>query len=104
MAVLDRRQDPMHAITRVQVLEDYRLDLTFADGARGVVDLSNLAGHGVFALWNDYEEFRKVRIGESGELIWSESIDLCPDSLYLRMTGKKPEDIFPNLKHEPTHA
>ena len=41
----------------------------------------------------------KVKIGETGELIWSEQVDLCPDALYLRLTGKKPEDIFPSLKH-----
>lgn len=94
----------MHRITGVEVLEDYRLDLTFADGTRGVVDLADLAGRGVFALWNDYAEFRKVAIGDTGELVWSEQIDLCPDALYLKATGKKPADVFPGLRHEPTHA
>ena len=81
-----------------------RLGVTFDDGIRGVVDLSNLAGRGVFSLWDDYAEFEKVRLGENGELIWSDQIDLCPNSLYLRVTGKKPEDLFPSLKHEPAHA
>jgi len=27
-----------------------------------------------------------------------EDIDLCPDALYLRLTGKTPEDLFPALK------
>ena len=80
------------------------MDLSFADGARGVVDLSYLVGRGVFALWNDYAEFRKVRIGDAGELIWSDGIDLCPDSLYMKATGKKPEDVFPALQHELVHA
>ena len=94
----------MHRITAIEVLDHYRLDLTFADGTRGTVDLSELVGSGVFGLWNDYAEFRKVRIGEGGELVWSESLDLCPDSLYLRVTGKRPEDVFPNLRHRPAHA
>jgi len=94
----------MHRITDVKVLEDYKLDLTFADGTRGTVDLSQLAGKGVFALWKDYAAFREVRIGPSGELVWGEQIDLCPDALYLQATGQKPEDIFPNLKQEPVHA
>ena len=94
----------MNRITRVEVLKDYRLDLSFADGTRGVVDLSDLAGRGVFALWSDYAEFRKVMIGDTGELIWSDKIDLCPDSLYLKVSGKRPEDVFPALQHELVHA
>jgi len=94
----------MHKITDVKVLEDYKLDLMFADGTRGTVDLSHLAGKGVFTLWNDYDAFREVRIGSSGELVWGDQIDLCPDALYLQATGKKPEELFPNLKQEPVHA
>jgi len=94
----------MFTITHVEVLENYRLDLAFADGTRGIVDLSRLAGDGVFASWNDYNHFRKVRIGETGELIWPDNIDLCPDSLYLKVTGKKPEEAFPTLNQEPANA
>lgn len=90
----------MNKITHVKALEKYRLELTFGDGTHGVVDLSDLAGSGVFALWNDYAQFRQVRIGDTGELVWSDQVDLCPDSLYLRLTGKTPEDIFPSLQHE----
>jgi hypothetical protein len=37
-------------------------------------------------------------------LIWGEELDLCPDSLYLQVTGKTPEDIFPALRGEHAHA
>ncbi|MBT9136852.1 MAG: hypothetical protein DDT34_01938 [Firmicutes bacterium] len=94
----------MHKITDVKVLEDYRLYLAFADGRRGTVDLSHLVGKGVFALWDDYHAFREVQIGSSGELVWREGIDLCPDSLYLQATGQRPEDIFPSLRQESVHA
>jgi hypothetical protein len=70
----------------------------YSDGTEGVADLSDLVGKGVFALWNDYEEFKKVHIGASGEIAWSEEIDLCPDAIYLRLTGKKPGDLFPRLR------
>ena len=94
----------MHRITRLAILAGYKLDLTFADGIRGTADVSDLVGKGVFALWNDYAEFQKVRIGDTGELIWSPQVDLCPDSLYLRVTGKKIEDVFPSLQHAVVHA
>jgi len=90
----------MHRITEVDVLEDYRLALKFSDGTEGVADVSHLVGKGVFSLWNEYREFRKVCIGSSGELLWDEDVELCPDALYLKVTGKQPEDIFPRLKGE----
>jgi hypothetical protein len=87
-------------ITNVKILQDYCLELTFDDGISGTVDLSVLVGKGVFAFWRDPQAFEQVRIGSSGELVWNEQVDLCPDSLYLKVTGKKPEDIFPELRQE----
>lgn len=82
----------------VKPLENYRLWVRYSDGVEGSVDLSDLAGKGVFALWNDYQEFQKVHIGPGGEIAWNDEIDLCPDAIYLKITGKKPEDLFPKLR------
>ena len=94
----------MHKIKQAEVLGGYRLKLCFADGATGEVDLSDLAGRVVFAAWENYAEFRKVMIGVSGDLIWPSGVDLCPDALYFRMTGKRPEEEFSSLKLELAHA
>ena len=94
----------MHKIVKVTILQDYKVNLEFADGRQGVADLSHLVGKGVFALWNDYEAFRNITIGSSGELLWSDRVDLCPDALYLKITGQKPEDLFPNLKRKVVYA
>lgn len=94
----------MRKIRGVRTLPNYCLELTFDDGAAGTVDLSELVGTGVFAAWCDRSVFEQVRIGSSGELAWGDRIDLCPDALYLRMTGKKPEELFPTLHRESTHA
>jgi hypothetical protein len=94
----------MRRIKGVKFLGDYRLELVFDDGVTGVVDLSDLVGKGVFALWRDPAAFARVRIGNSGELVWDDQVDLCPDALYLKATGKKPEDLFPALRREPSHA
>jgi len=85
-------------------LQGYHLELVFDDGVRGVVDLSGLVGKGVFAIWSDHRIFEQVRVGSFGELVWGDQIDLCPDALYLRATGKEPEDIFPALRHDSVHA
>ena len=94
----------MKRVCKVKVLAGYRLELEFDDGICGVVDLSEAVGKGVFSLWRDPLAFEQVRIGSSGELAWREKIDLCPDALYLKVTGKKPEDIFTMLRAQPTHA
>ena len=79
----------------------HRLELEFDDGISGTVDLSEAVGKG--ALWRDPLAFDQVRIGSSGERVWADWIDLCPDALYLKVTGKKPEDIFPALRDQPIH-
>ncbi len=47
-------------------MSDYRLRLSFDDGVQGEVDLSHSVGKGVFALWNDPQQFEKVAIGSGG--------------------------------------
>jgi hypothetical protein len=87
----------MFKVVEVKALPEYRLWLRFMDGTEGEVDLSEFAGRGVFKLWNDYSVFEQVHIGGNGEVVWNEEIDLGPDSLYLRMTGKAPRDVFTKL-------
>jgi len=74
------------------------------DGVSWTVDLSEAVGQGVFALRRDPLVFAQVAIGSAGELVWGDKIDLCPDALYLNVTGQKPEDIFPALRNLPAHA
>jgi hypothetical protein len=80
------------------------LSLEYDDGVSGDVDMSYLVGKGVFAAWRDPNAFKEVQIGSSGELVWKAGIDLCPDALYLKITGRKPEDLFPALRYESTRA
>ena len=94
----------MFKIIEVKPLQGYRLWLRYADGVEGEVDLSDLGGRGVFAAWNERSFFESVKIDESGALGWGDSLDLCPDALYLRLTGKTPEEVFPQLKSREVHA
>ncbi len=94
----------MFKLTEVKVLKGYRLWLRFADGVEGEVDLSDFAGRGVLEAWGERRFFENVRIDEYGALGWGSEIDLCPDALYLRLTGKSPEEVFPGLKAIKTHG
>ncbi len=88
----------------VRALTNYRLWLRYSDGVEGEVDLSELAGKGVFKLWTDYSAFEDVHIGQHNEIAWNDGLDLCPDALYLRLTGKTPEEVFPNLREISVNA
>ncbi len=67
--------------TKIEALQDYCIWIRYDDGSEGEVDFSNLAGKGVFALWDDYEEFKKVKIAEDGAIYWNGEVELCPDYL-----------------------
>ena len=88
----------------VRPLPGYRLWVRFTDGVEGVVDLSHLAGRGVFSLWNEEGAFERVTIGASGEIAWSCDIDICSDSVYMQITNKSPQELFPDLVTAPIHA
>ena len=80
----------------VRALEPYRIWLRYDDGVEGEVDLSYLAGDGVFVAWLDHSFFAGVHLGPARSIAWSERIDLCGDALYLKITGMTPEEMFPN--------
>jgi hypothetical protein len=94
----------MHKVIQAKPLARYRLWLKFADGTEGEVDLSDVAGKGVFAAWKTPGAFEQVRVGPRGDVNWGEQIDLCPDALYLEVTGRSPEEIFPGLTESARHA
>ncbi|HEX7530578.1 MAG TPA: DUF2442 domain-containing protein [Pyrinomonadaceae bacterium] len=87
----------------VKARSGYRIYLEFSDGSKGEVDLSDLAGNGVFQVWSDYNFFEKVHLGDHREIKWNDEIELCADSLYLKLTGKSPQELFPKLR-EKTYA
>lgn len=86
-------------ITHAKPLSNYRLELQFSNGESGVVDLSSLVGRGVFSAWDEPGAFGQVTVTKFGAVEWPGEIDLCPDALYLQMTGKSADELFPTLQH-----
>ena len=72
----------------------FTLWLRFSDGAEGVVDLSRLAGRGVFRCWDDADAFKAVCVAEHGAIVWGDDVELCPDALYLQVTGKAVDEVM----------
>ncbi len=84
----------------IKTLLKYRIWIKYSDGNQGEVDLSEFVGRGVFKLWEDYSFFQKISLGSSGEIMWDDQIDLCPDSIYMKLTGKTVVQLFPQLSVE----
>ena len=82
----------------VEPREGFRIWIRYADGAGGEVDLSPLAGRGVFAAWNDRSCFEDVHIAPDGGIAWGTDLELCPDALYLQLTGVPVEEVLEGVR------
>jgi hypothetical protein len=66
----------------VSVLPDYKLDLEFTSGERGIFDCNPLLNFGVFKELSDLNYFKQARVLD-GTVAWPHEQDICPDTLYL---------------------
>jgi hypothetical protein len=83
--------------TKVEAKDNYRIYLEYEDGVSGEIDLSHLAGKGVFKMWEDYNNFKGVYIHpESHSISWSENADICPDNAYFKLKKVEPQLILKN--------
>lgn len=79
MTAMERLVD----VTRVEVIGDYRLRLTFADGTIGDVDFTRREWRGVFEPLRDPEFFSRVEVDEeAGTIAWPDGLDMAPEPLY----------------------
>ena len=91
-------------IVEAEALPSHCVRLRYADGVVGEVDLSDLLEKEAFAPWRDESFFRSALVNHGRSLSWGEDIDLCADALYLKITGLKPEQLFPALRPRHVHA
>ena len=84
--------------TEVHPRAGYRIWLRYSDGVAGEIDLSHLAGEGVFKIWDEPGYFEKVHITSHRAIAWDDDIDLCADALYMELTGKSVEEVMPGVK------
>jgi hypothetical protein len=77
---------PIPRVTRVEILDGFRVRLTFKDGTVGAVDLADVVGKGpVFEPLRDRAYFRKLRVSRTlGTIVWPNGADVAPETLYAR--------------------
>ena len=78
-------------VVKAELVEGYRVRLTFSDGASGVVDFKDrIVGRGgVFEALEDPRAFAAFVIDEeAGTLAWPNGVDFCPETLHALATGR----------------
>lgn len=92
----------MPRVNYVRHAGEYRLELGFTDGTKGMIDLrERIAGRsGVFAPLNDTAVFAQVKVdADAGTIVWPNGVDLCPDVLHSLVTNIPIEQPKPALSH-----
>ena len=70
-------------ITEAKYLHDYKIELEFNDGKKGVVDLENELYGTVFKPLKDKKVFSSVKLDKDLDTIaWENGADLAPEFLY----------------------
>jgi hypothetical protein len=73
----------LHRVTRVEVVGDHRLRLTFDDGTCGELDASGWKWRGVFEPLRDPAYFATVHLDpELGTISWPNGADVAPETLH----------------------
>ncbi len=71
----------MNKVIDLQVLNDFKVKLTFKDGEEKVVNLKPFFGKGFTRDLLNPEEFQKVFIEPGGGIAWENGFDFCPNFL-----------------------
>lgn len=72
----------MERVKQVKALSEYRLEVVFHDGVRGVVPMEQRLFGPVFEPLRDPAAFARVGVDEFGAVCWPGGADLAPDALY----------------------
>jgi hypothetical protein len=77
-------------VKQIRYLTDYQYEIVFQDGNHGIVDFEEYRRKtGIFQRLNDLDYFKKAYIDqELGVLSWPDGLDIAPETLYAKATGK----------------
>ena len=90
--------------THVEPRDGHRIWIRYADGVKGEVDLSDLVGQGVFRAWDEPGVFAGVHVAPHGSIAWNDELEICPDALYLELSGELPGKGTARTRPEPANA
>ncbi|MEE2717234.1 MAG: DUF2442 domain-containing protein [SAR324 cluster bacterium] len=78
-------------ITSAKYLDEYRVEVVFNDGRKGVADLASTLNGRVFEPLKDKTLFAKLSVDDELEtIVWPNGADLAPEYLYFRAFKDDP--------------
>jgi hypothetical protein len=82
-----------HDAISIRYIREYLLEVEFEDGTKGIADFSDIRRTGVFSRFNNPDYFRNVYLVD-GALSWPPGdLDIAPEDVYSRVTGKPVESF-----------
>ena len=71
-------------ITEAKHIADYKFEIVFENGEKGVVDLCAYASRGgVFSRFTDLDYIKQAYVNRDlGTLCWPGNVDIAPETLY----------------------
>lgn len=81
----------IHNVILAKYKNDYKIEIEFDDGKKGVMDFSKyLKFGGVFEHFHDINFFRAFTVNkELGVISWQNGIEIAPETLYSEAIGSK---------------
>jgi len=72
-------------VTNANYIEDYKIEVSFNDGRKGIADLSSVLKGSAFEPLRNKTEFSSFVIDKELEtIVWSNGVDLAPEYIYFQ--------------------
>jgi len=82
----------MERIVSAKPLKDYRIDVLFDDGTKGIISIKDRLFGPVFEPIKDPDFFSQLKVDEFGVICWPNGADLAPDAIYKKLKGGSSEE------------
>ncbi len=81
-------------IKKVKYLDDYKIEVIFNNGKKGIADLSDTLKGTAFTPLKDKSVFAKVAVDKELEtIVWPNGVDLAPEYVYFKAFQEDPHLI-----------
>ncbi len=79
-------------VTNAKYLEDYKVEVSFNNGRKGVADLIDALEGPVFGLLKNKSEFSRFIVDKELEtIVWPNGADLAPEYIFFQAFKNEPE-------------
>jgi len=85
-------------VTHARYLEDYKVEVSFNDGRKGIADLADALKGAMFEPLKNKSLFSSLVVDqELDTIVWSNGADLAPEYIYFQAFKNEPE-LQPKFK------